>query len=159
MLDGDNLIITGFLGTGKTSAGQEIARRLGNVTARTVTNRIDNLVDQGIIHIRSIVNPDKVGYSMLAYVFIEVEPGNLRRVAEHLDKLPQISYVAFATGETDIVTKVRARNIQELYDFVIEVLGKIPGVRHTQTYPLPLNIKSSTTWMPPDILKDREIPS
>ncbi|TEU15066.1 MAG: 3-dehydroquinate synthase [Anaerolineales bacterium] len=29
MRDGDNLIITGFMGTGKTSVGQEIARRLG----------------------------------------------------------------------------------------------------------------------------------
>jgi len=132
----------------------EIARQLGDVSARTVTNRINGLTEQGIINIRSIVNPDMVGYGILADVFIEVEPGNLQSMAEHLADLPQISYVACATGDTDVIISVRARNINELYDFVIETLGKIPGVRHTRTFLLPLKIKNIATWMPPDVLED-----
>jgi Lrp/AsnC family transcriptional regulator for asnA, asnC and gidA len=134
----------------------EIARRLGDVSARTVTNRIDVLTEHGIINIRSIVNPEMVGYGVLADVFIKVDPGKLRIVAESLAEFPQISYLACATGDTDIIISVRARSINELYSFVIEVLGKIPGVHHTETYPLPLNIKSITTWMPPDIFEDDE---
>jgi hypothetical protein len=34
------------------------------------------------------------------------------------------------------------------------VLGKIPGVRHTETFPLTLNIKNIATWMPPYIFED-----
>jgi hypothetical protein len=49
---------------------------------------------------------------------------------------------------------VRARNISELYNFVIETIGKIPGVRHTRTFPLPLKLKNMATWMPPDVLED-----
>lgn len=134
----------------------EIARRLGEVSARMVANRIDILTEQGIINIRSIVNPEVVGYGVLADVFIEVEPGNLRSVAEQLAELPQISYVACTTGETDVIISVRARNIKELYNFVIEVLGKIPGVRHTQTYLLPLSIKENATWLPPNVLDDSD---
>ena len=63
----------------------EIARRLGNVSARTVTNRIEALTKKGIINIRAIVNPEMVGYGVLADVFIEVEPG---RVREWLKELP-----------------------------------------------------------------------
>lgn len=132
----------------------EIARRLGDVSARTVSNRIDVLTEHGIINIRSIVNPEMVGYGVLADVFIKVDPGKLRIVTESIAEFPQISYLACATGDTDIIISVRARNINELYSFVIEVLGKIPGVHHTETYPLPLNIKSNTTWMPPDIFED-----
>ena len=134
----------------------EIARRLGNISARTVKNRIDTLTEHGIINIRSIINPAMVGYGVLADVFIEVEPGQLRSLANYLGEMPQITYVACATGETDIIISIRARDIKELYNFVIEVIGKIPGVRHTQTYPLPLNLKNSTTWMPPNILDNDE---
>ena len=134
----------------------EIARQLGDVSARTVSNRIHALTEQCIINIRSIVNPEVVGYGVLADVFIEVEPGYVRDVAEHMADLPQVSYAACATGDTDVIISVRARNINELYDFVIETLGKIPGVRHTQTIPLPIKMKSVVTWMPPDVLEGGE---
>lgn len=134
----------------------EIARQLGDVSARTVTNRIDVLTEQGIINIRSIVDPEVVGFGVLADVFIEVKPGHVRSVAEHLANLPQISYAACATGDTDVIVSVRARDIHELYDFVIETLGKIPGVRHTHTIPLALKLKSIHTWLPPGVLEDGE---
>ena len=131
----------------------EIARRLGNVSARTVTNRIEALTRKGIINIRAIVNPEMVGYGVLADVFFEVEPGRLREVAEGVAKLPQVSYVACATGDSDVSISVRARNIEELLNFVTEKLGKIPGVRRTLSYILPLKIKDLDTWMPPDVLE------
>jgi Lrp/AsnC family transcriptional regulator for asnA, asnC and gidA len=134
----------------------EISRQLGDVSARTITNRIENLKKHGIINIHSIVNPEMVGYGVLADVFIEVEPGDVRTVAETLMKFPQISYLACATGDTDIIISIRARNIKELYSFVTEVLGKIPSIRHTQTYLLPLSIKTIATWMPPDVLENGE---
>lgn len=134
----------------------EIARQLGDVSARTVTNRINELTEQGIIHIRSIVNPEVVGFGVLADVFVEVEPGHVRSVAEQLVDLPEISYVACATGDIDVIISVRARDIHELYNFVIETLGKIPGVRHTHTIPLALKLKSIATWMPPGMLDKGE---
>ena len=146
-------IIALLIQNGRMSSA-EIARQLGNVSARTVTNRIDVLTEHGIINIRSIVNPEAVGYGVLADVFIEVEPGKVRTVAEQLADFPHISYIACATGDTDIIISVRSRNINDLFDFVIETLGKIPGVRHTQTYPLPLKIKNMTTWIPPNVLND-----
>jgi Lrp/AsnC family transcriptional regulator for asnA, asnC and gidA len=134
----------------------EIARRLGNVSARTVTNRIEVLTRKGIINIRAVVNPELVGYGVLADVFIETEPGRLREVAERVAEFPQVSYAACATGDTDVIISVRARTIEELYNFVIEVLGKIPGVRQTQTFLLPLKIKNVTTWMPSFGLEEGE---
>ena len=129
----------------------DISRILGDVSARTVTNRIEALTESGIITVRGIINPDSLGYCVLADVFIEVEPGKVREVTEQLDTLPQITYIALAIGDTDIIVSVRAKELEELYDFVIEQIGKIPGVRHTNTFPLPLNLKDITSWLPPDI--------
>jgi len=135
----------------------EIARRLGDVSARTITNRIEALTKKGIINIRAIVNPEKFGYGVLADVFIEVEPGRVREVAEGVAEFSQVSYVACATGDTDISISVRARSIEELFNFTTEKLGKIPGVRRTQSYLLPLKIKDLDTWLPPDVLGAKRV--
>jgi Lrp/AsnC family transcriptional regulator for asnA, asnC and gidA len=134
----------------------EIERRLGNVSARTAMNRIDALINKGIINIRAVVNPDMVGYGVMAEVFIETEPGRLREVAEKTALLHQVSYVACVTGETDVIISLRARNIEELFNFITDELGKIPGVRHTQSYLLPLRIKDFATWLPPISLDDNQ---
>lgn len=134
----------------------EISRTLGGVSARTITNRIDVLTEHEIIHVRSIVNPDLVGYGVLADVFIEVEPDKVRTVGETLAKFPLISYIVFATGDADIIISIRAKNISELFNFVLEEVGQIPGVRHTETYPLPLKLKTMATWMPPHVLENSE---
>ena len=134
----------------------EIARRLGNVSARTVTNRINALTENGIINIRAVVNPESVGYGILADVFVEVEPGRVREVAQQAAEFPQSSYVACATGESDVSVSLRVRSIEELFDFVTEKLGKIPGIRRTQSYLLPLKIKDLDTWLPPNVLDENE---
>jgi Lrp/AsnC family transcriptional regulator, regulator for asnA, asnC and gidA len=131
----------------------EIARRLGNVSARTVTNRINALTEHGIINVRAIVNPLAVGYTVMADVFIEVEPGNVREVAKKTAEFPQVTYVACATGATDVSISLRVRSIEELFNFVSEKIGKIPGVTRTQSYLLPLKLKDFDTWLPPDVFE------
>jgi len=134
----------------------EIARKLGDVSARTVTNRINTLTENGIINVRAVVNPEAVGYGVMADVFIEVEPGRVREVAELAAEFPQSSYVACATGECDVSISLRVRSIEELFEFVTEKLGKIPGVRRTQSFLLPVKIKDLDTWLPPNVLDGRE---
>ena len=134
----------------------DIARIIGDTSSRTITKRIDILTREGIINIRSIVNPEKIGYCVLADVFIEVEPGYLQDVSEDLQLYPQISYIALAIGEMDILISVRAKKLDELYEFVIGTIGKIPGVRHTKTFPLPAQIKDITSWLPMESNNDQD---
>jgi Lrp/AsnC family transcriptional regulator for asnA, asnC and gidA len=131
----------------------EIARIIGDVSARTVTNRINALTDHGIINVRAVVNPETVGYGVMADVFVEVEPGHVREVAELAATFPQVSYLACSTGECDVSISLRVRSIEELFDFVTEKLGKIPGVRRTQSFLLPVKIKDLDTWLPPGVLE------
>ncbi len=131
----------------------EIAEILGDITARTVNNRIKALTKDGIINVRAVIDPEKVGFGVLADVYIEVEPGLVRDVAYQVADLPEISYVACATGDMDVSLSVRAKTIRELFDFVELRLGKIPGVRRTQTHILPIKIKDLDTWLPPVAMK------
>ena len=131
----------------------EIARRLGNISSRTINNRIQTLFENDIIDIRAIVNPDAVGYGVMADVFLEVEPGRVREVAELVAEFPQASYVAGATGESDVSISLRVRSIEELFNFVNDKLGRTPGVRRTQSYILPFKLKDLHNWLPPEALE------
>lgn len=129
----------------------EIARRLRDVSARTVTNRINQLTRHGIINVRAVVNPESVGYTVMADVFIDVEPGRVREVAYKVAEFPEVTYAACAAGESDVSISLRVRTIEEMFDFISETIGKIPGVRRTQSYILPLKIKDFDTWLPPEV--------
>ena len=135
----------------------EIARRLGGVPPRTISHRIEGLIARDIIKVRAIVNPVALGYHVLADVFIEVEPCRVRTVAETVARLPQVSYVACATGETDVSISLRVRSNEELFDFVTEQLGRIPGVRRTQTHLLPAKLKDIDTWLPAEALAKKPV--
>ncbi len=131
----------------------EIARRLGNITSRTVNTRIQILTQHNIIIVRAILNPQVIGYGVLADVYLDVDPGRAREVAEVVAKFPQASYVACATGESDVSISLRAHSIEELFNFIEEKLGKIPGVRDTKSHILPLKIKDLDTWLPSEALE------
>ena len=45
-----------------------------------------------------------------------------------------------------------------MFNFVTEELGRIPGVRRTQTYLLPLKIKDMDSWLPRELLPRELLP-
>ncbi|MFV2043095.1 MAG: Lrp/AsnC family transcriptional regulator [Anaerolineales bacterium] len=151
-LDHTDRAIIALLNEDGRMSSAEIARRLRDVPSRTVSYRIDSLIARGIISVKAIVNPPALGYNVLADVILEVEPGHVRAVAEMVASFPEVSYVACATGESDVSVSVRVRNNQELFDFVTDQLSGIPGVRRTQTHLLPVMLKDIDSWLPPEVI-------
>lgn len=151
-LDHTDQAIIALLNEDGRMSSAEIARRLKNVPSRTVSYRIDSLIERGIISVKAIVNPPALGYDVLADVFLEVEPGRVRAVAERVASLPEVSYVACATGESDVSISVRVRNNEELFNFVIDQISVIPGVRRTQSHLLPVKIKDIDSWLPRELI-------
>jgi Lrp/AsnC family transcriptional regulator for asnA, asnC and gidA len=124
----------------------EIARRIGGISERLVRYRIERLVRQGIIRMSAIPNPRTLGFSVMADVSIEVEPGDVLQVAHQLAGYECVSYVGCATGEHDVSVQIVARDNAELYTFVTEVVGNVPGVRKTTTSIIPIVLKDVYQW-------------
>ncbi len=153
-LDHTDRAIIALLNEDGRMSSAEIARRLTDVPPRTVSYRIDHLIERGIISVKAIVNPPALGYNVLADVFLEVEPGRVRAVADIVASFPEVSYVACATGDSDVSISVRVRNNEELFNFVTDQLSEIPGVRRTQTHLLPVMIKDIDSWLPTELIPD-----
>lgn len=151
-LDHTDRAIIALLNEDGRMSSAEIARQLGDIPSRTVSYRIDSLLERGIIAIKAIVNPTALGYDVLADVYLEVEPGRVRAVADIVASFPEVSYVACATGDSDVSVSVRVRNNEELFDFVADKLSGIPGVRRTQTHLLPVKLKDIDNWLPLEVI-------
>ena len=125
----------------------EIARRIGaGVTERIVRFRIDKLCKDGVIHVSAFVDPEKVGFPVLADVWISVEDADVVEVARSLAALDQVSYVACSTGDYDISIQVYARSNLELHTFVNETVNKVPGVKKANFVVLPVVLKDLYAW-------------
>jgi Lrp/AsnC family transcriptional regulator, regulator for asnA, asnC and gidA len=133
----------------------EIARAIGSVSERSVRYRLEKLLEENVIRINAAPVPQALGYSVVADVFIEVESGQVLEIARTIASHDIVSYVACSTGESDISIQIITQNNRELYDFVTEVLGKIPGVRKTTTSMVPFIVKDIDQWrIPSSVFRD-----
>ena len=144
----DYQIVNLLMEDGRMTAA-EVARRVGNISERTARYRIGRLVNDGVIQICAIPNPRKLGFSVVADVFIEVEPGLIQEVARRLTEQESVSYVACSIGERDVSVQVIARDNTEVYDFATGFIGKLPGVRKTTTSIVPIILKDVYKWRIP----------
>jgi len=144
----DRTIVELLMSDGRMSCA-DIARRIGQVTERTVRYRIERLRKCGVIHIGAIPRPKTLGFEVVADVVIEVEPGHVQAVARQMAAYDCVSYVACSTGDRDISIQVVARDNAELFNFVTEVIGKVLGVRRTTTFLVPMILKDVYEWRIP----------
>lgn len=135
---------------GRMSAS-EIAREIGDLSERSVRYRIQRMVDEGLIKVSAIVNPKAFGFDVVADVWVDVESSYVSDVAKKLVQFACVSYVATAIGEKDISVQIYARDNNEVYQFVTEVIGHLKGVRKTVTSIVPNVLKDVYNWsLPPD---------
>lgn len=127
----------------------EIASHIGEISERSVRYRIERLIKNKVISVRGNVNAEALGLSVCADVFIEVEPDKVNEISLLIAQYESVSYLAHSTGETDISIQVFAHDNNELFRFVTEVIGKIPGVRKTHISFVPIKIKDDHIWQIP----------
>ena len=144
----DKAIVDLLIEDGRMSCA-EIARRIGSVTERVARYRLDRMIEDGIIRISAIPNPQQLGYSVVADVKVMVEPGRVLSVAHKLAKYERVTYVGCSIGDGDIGIQIVAANNAELYEFVTEVVGNVPGVTKTTTMIVPVILKDIYQWSIP----------
>ena len=93
---------------------------------------------------------------MIADVFLEVAPGQVRDVAERFAALPEVSFVAGSIGNGDLSIQVCLRDNDELRRFVDEVVGQMPGVTRARTVLVPWKLKDVHQWNIPRSSTDED---
>lgn len=128
----------------------EISRRMGDISERAVRYRIDRMVNEGVIQISAVARPQAFGLTTIADIWLEVESDRILEVAKKMAEYDNVSYVACGIGESDVSIQIVAKDTAEIYQFVTEVVRKVPGVRKTTTSIVPLIIKDVYQWRVPE---------
>jgi Lrp/AsnC family transcriptional regulator for asnA, asnC and gidA len=145
----DVKIVNILLDDGRKPAS-EIARQIGDISERAVRYRIDRMVDTEIIQISAVAKPQAFGLTTIADVWLEVESDRILEVAKKMAQYDNVSYVACGIGESDVSIQIVAKDTGEIYQFITEVVRKVPGVRKTTTSIVPLVIKDVYQWRVPE---------
>ena len=111
------------------------------IPVTTVSNRIKKLRKLGVINKYTVeIDKTKLGFGILAYIFINLSLGELKEqgmkigdLIKIIKKYPLIESVEHVTGDIDIILKMHVRNIEELNDYVVHTLSNYKGVGKTKT--------------------------
>jgi DNA-binding Lrp family transcriptional regulator len=111
----------------------EVSRRL-NVARGTVHARLTKLIDRGVIKsFGPEVDPARMGYPVLAFVFLEITQGRLAEAVEHLESVPEVLEAHATSGPRDLLCRVAARDTEQLQDIINRLLGT-SAVRRSTSY-------------------------
>ena len=115
------------------ASNARIARDVG-VSEGTVRRRLQSLLQEGIIKVVALPDPEVLGYNTEALVGIQVDPDKIDDVALQLAGLKESSWVSVTTGSFDIFSWVTLPSSEDLGNFLKSEVGTIAGVRRTETF-------------------------
>jgi Lrp/AsnC family transcriptional regulator for asnA, asnC and gidA len=129
-------------------AASEIARKTG-ANARTIRKRILRLVEEDVIRLTAILNPEAFGYVTAADIFIQVDAEKESAVIDTLMEMPEVTYVAFGQGTNDISIEARFKDNDAFREFIRTTLANIDGVTIDRYTLVPRILRNIDEWMPP----------
>lgn len=133
-IDETNIEIIKLLRDGRKSFGA-IAEAL-SITENTVRSRVNKLVDEGILEISGLVDPESLpGYRMII-IGIKLSTVELVRKGSELKNLRGVISVSVVTGRYDLILQVLLdeNNGFGLLEFFTEELSRIDEIQEVETF-------------------------
>lgn len=142
----DYQIISALRENARVSAA-EIARLTGS-RERNIRNRIDQLVNSGVVRLTAVMNPQTFGYTTAADIFIEIDPAREEEIIAWLRAMPEVTYIAFGFGSGEISLEARFKSNEDLRAFLNRQLPEKNGVTVARYTLVPRIIRNIDEWMP-----------
>ena len=98
-----------------------------------VRQRVQRLLDAGVMQIVAVTDPVQVGFNRQAMVGLRVD-GDVTPVAEQVAQLAEVDYVVVTAGSFDLLVEVVCEDDEHLLELVSRRLRSLPGVRTTETF-------------------------
>jgi DNA-binding Lrp family transcriptional regulator len=111
----------------------EVARRL-EVARGTVQARLAKLQDRGVIRGHGPeVDPARLGYPVLAFVFLQIAQGRLKEAVAVLGTTPEVLEATATSGSSDLLCRIVARDTEHLQEIVNRLLSN-NAIRRSTSY-------------------------
>ena len=98
-----------------------------------VRQRVQRLLDQGVMQIVAVTDPLQVGFHRQAMIGVRAE-GDLQEVADRLAEMTEVDYVVITAGSFDLLVEAVCEDDDALLELVSTRIRAIAGVRSTETF-------------------------
>jgi Lrp/AsnC family transcriptional regulator for asnA, asnC and gidA len=111
------------------SLGQKVAASEG-----TIRYRVGLELEKGLIALKAVLNPTRLGFHFSCVMGLEVSIDKLTEAENMLAQSPNVYFLSGCTGTFDLIAILIFRNTTEFDKFTREVVARLPGIKHTQTF-------------------------
>jgi Lrp/AsnC family transcriptional regulator for asnA, asnC and gidA len=131
-IDKTNLAIIRHLRDGRKSF-KKIAENL-SVSENTVRTRVQKLIEEGVLEIAGLVNPESVEGHRVVMVGVKLQSMDLVNKGEEFSNLRGVVSVSVVTGRFDLILSVLLKPGFGLLEFYTEEVSKIKDVQSVETF-------------------------
>jgi Lrp/AsnC family transcriptional regulator for asnA, asnC and gidA len=121
-----------------------IGRAVG-LSEAAVRQRVQKLIDAGVMQIVAVTDPLTVGFHRQAMIGIRAE-GDLEPVADALAAMPEVDYVVMTAGSFDLLVEVVCADDDHLLEIINKRIRSLPQVRSTESFVYLKLRKQTYTW-------------
>ncbi|MEU3555117.1 Lrp/AsnC family transcriptional regulator [Streptomyces fragilis] len=107
-----------------------------------VRQRVQKLLDQGVMQIVAVTDPLTVGFRRQAMVGVHVE-GDVEAVADAIAAMDEAEYVVMTAGRFDLIVEVVCEDDEHMLEVINRRVRAVPGVRSTESF-VYLKLKKQT---------------
>ena len=108
-----------------------LAKTVG-LSEAAVRQRVQRLIDSGVMQVVAVTDPLQVGFSRQAMVGVRTR-GDTRTVADALAEFDEIDYVVVTAGSMDLLVETVCEDDDQLLDIVGRIRAT-DGVESTETF-------------------------
>jgi Lrp/AsnC family transcriptional regulator, regulator for asnA, asnC and gidA len=120
-----------------------IGRAVG-LSEAAVRQRVQRLLDAGVMQIVAVTDPMQLGFPRQAMVGVRTS-GDLETTSDRLAAIAEVDYVVITAGSFDLLTEVVARNDDHLMEILKEIRA-VDGVVSTETFVYLRLRKQTYSW-------------
>jgi len=131
-IDKINLSIIKHLRSGRKSF-KKIAEQL-SLSENTVRARVHKLIDNGILEITGLVDPEAVSGHRIVIVGVKLKTMDLVKKGEEFSKLKGVISVSVVTGRFDLILTVLLKTGFGLLEFYTQEVSKLKNVQSVETF-------------------------
>ena len=131
-IDKNSLAIIKHLRNGRKSY-KKIAQDLC-VSENTVRTRVQKLMDEGVLDINGLVNPESIEGHRVVLVGVKLQSMDLVNKGEEFSNLKGVVSVSVVTGRFDLILIVLLKSGFGLLEFYTEEVSKIKDVQSVETF-------------------------
>ena len=107
--------------------------RAVDLSEAAVRQRVQKLLETGVIQIVAITDPLQMGFYRQAMIGISTT-GDARLVADALAAIPAVEYVVLTAGRFDLMVEVVCADDDDLLNLLNGVIRVVPGVVDTEVF-------------------------